>query len=923
MVTGNAGESEVTAQFERLGWGVVPNARHDVGTDLWLMARDGRLFDLGLVVGAQVKSGPSWFDEPFADASGTVTGWWFRSDAEHVDAWLAHRNPHLVVLRDSDAGVSYWAEVTPGTVESTGKGSKIFVPAANRVDEANHEALLRAAASQRPGAALEGSAWTGATAVRPAALLRHALLVPRLIAPHPNTRRSGALTAVQGVALLVQARLSDLDTRAEDGAAVPSWDEALGRDDWDWRLFGALGRRVTGGDVQALVDAARSAPDAARRAAASVAAAATLLEDGLADDALAVLDDALGRDDAEPIDQAWLEVQRGRALAEVGRTADARAMAAGVQSVAVTHADDVTATALAGAAAQLLFNTSSWAEADVAGLVASSDTAAAWWRTQTLSRALDALTERTFRKWSADPAVRMTNGDPVNDQLVSASLTAGYAGDHGAWRHTTALLGVDGFLRLPGPAATAAAADALRTLVLAGDSDGVKHAVRRLSEDGPVLAVRAVAGQWDLDRLTRTTAPAVLTLLERGGDLLDPSDADRAVRWLRATLADPSVFYGRTTPRYLVEHRLVGTLAGVVAAATGPVQAAVAQAVAALPPQVDPLVARAWASVARALPYAAWTAETAGQAGSAAGFHEQALESALRTVHVAHDESARGPLLAAAAAGDLSALAALGDVRDLPAKVVGPLVRSLTDATRQVVTFAEAGTYGIGQTDAPHALTLLNLHHPDVADWSAVVELVASGAAVSMSKAGTLRALAGMADLVPPQVRAPLADAARVVAMAPPKEFSGLLGEDADLSHLATELVAALSEDVDPGVLPLLLSGDAAARAAAARVARRLGGPEHVGMLVALTVDIDPTARATAAHALAAIVAAGAAGDATGTATAAVRLAAKGPGRRTALAVASALAAQDAPPGGVEDILVLLRSNPSARVRAAAAKAAP
>lgn len=98
-VTGNAGESEVTAQFEHLGWGVVPNARHDVGTDLWLMARDRRLFDLGLIVGAQVKSGPSWFNEPVTDESGAVTGWWFRSDAAHIDAWLAHRNPHLVVLK--------------------------------------------------------------------------------------------------------------------------------------------------------------------------------------------------------------------------------------------------------------------------------------------------------------------------------------------------------------------------------------------------------------------------------------------------------------------------------------------------------------------------------------------------------------------------------------------------------------------------------------------------------------------------------------------------------------------------------------------------------------------------------------------------------------------------------------------------------
>ena len=57
--TGNIGETEVTAKLERLGWCVAPNPRHDVGTDLWLTARDSRLFDLGLAIGAQVKGGPS------------------------------------------------------------------------------------------------------------------------------------------------------------------------------------------------------------------------------------------------------------------------------------------------------------------------------------------------------------------------------------------------------------------------------------------------------------------------------------------------------------------------------------------------------------------------------------------------------------------------------------------------------------------------------------------------------------------------------------------------------------------------------------------------------------------------------------------------------------------------------------------------
>src|SRR5258705_4041147 len=75
---GRAGQSRVTAQFEELNWGVASNPYHDLGTDLWLMARDDRPFDLGLLVGAQVKTSETrtaaskYFKEPKRDDHGTI-----------------------------------------------------------------------------------------------------------------------------------------------------------------------------------------------------------------------------------------------------------------------------------------------------------------------------------------------------------------------------------------------------------------------------------------------------------------------------------------------------------------------------------------------------------------------------------------------------------------------------------------------------------------------------------------------------------------------------------------------------------------------------------------------------------------------------------------------------------------------------------
>ncbi len=75
--TGGVGINEVAANFERIGWGPVPNAQHDLGTDLLVQARNARLFDRGLVVGVQVKGGPSYFEQPAHAEDGSLLGWWY------------------------------------------------------------------------------------------------------------------------------------------------------------------------------------------------------------------------------------------------------------------------------------------------------------------------------------------------------------------------------------------------------------------------------------------------------------------------------------------------------------------------------------------------------------------------------------------------------------------------------------------------------------------------------------------------------------------------------------------------------------------------------------------------------------------------------------------------------------------------------
>lgn len=276
-----AGVSEVSSAFERIGWGVAENARHDLGTDLWTMARDDRLFDLGLLVGVQVKAGPSYFNEPVRDAAGETTGWWFRdNDREHIDSWLSYTVPHVVVLHDLATRVSYWQHVTAATVVSTGQGAKILIPKVNTIDEEHQADLVRVAGTQRPPTAWEGSAWTGAADLKPRDMLRYALVVPRVVAPHPNVGYTERVSPAQVIAMLIQARLNDIEAIAQRHDEVPSLEEAPASNEWQWRFVGALAQRLTAGDIDALFTPVGDAPTPFERAAATATAAAGLLEEG-------------------------------------------------------------------------------------------------------------------------------------------------------------------------------------------------------------------------------------------------------------------------------------------------------------------------------------------------------------------------------------------------------------------------------------------------------------------------------------------------------------------------------------------------------------------------------------------------------------------------------------------------------------------
>jgi hypothetical protein len=823
---------------------------------VFLMARDDRRFDLGLTLGAQIKCGPSYFSRPKHDEqSGGLDGWWFNdSNGEHLADLVGHGLPQLLVLYHLDRQIAYWVHVTAEAVVSTGKGAKILVPITQTVDEAHRQALLDIASVTRPRPAWEGSAWAGAPTLDPRDVLRHALMAPRLVAPHPNIGPTTPVSSGQAVAMLVQARILDLEEYAQRHPTVPSLDEARESSDWAWRFFGALGHRVTTGEVDhlpAFID--QAAPTEADRTAATVVAVAGLIEDERPDEAIQLLNLALNDDQAAPIDHAWLLVQRARAHAEIGSIEQARADAARIQGLQRLHPDDVTAAAIEGIAAQLLFRLSDFGDGDLARAVQGADTAVAWWRQQIRGRGLSDVLDRTFRGWAHDTAITWMS-DEANNQLVAAGLTASFAGDQSEWRNITSLLGRDALVRLDRHDDPSKAEVGLTRIRRSGDTDAMKPATERLVNDGPALAVRAAAAEVSLNASTATTIGTDLELLRHAGPVLDNDTANRTVSWILGSLSDPSAFIRRTNPRFDITWRLLNTLAPILSSSPEAVHTEVITHLVSQPPINDQLAAMCWRRIISQLDPSAWTGDTIARVSSRAHSDnpdQEELRYALLEATSSHDPATREKLLAEIKEGSLKALAAIGDLRTLDPETVQAALAHARAALSQIVNEAHQHRYAPRVPDPCRAATLLCLWHPDQADWDPILDLLTDPLIDDDAKYLPVQHLGNLAHRIPDMLHEHLGQIAGELITHPPTE------DGRDIRGPAALLQAALSRtaDNDAEQLYTLVRGSKRQRIWAARLAQYHVSAESAGLVAGLCHDHEPEVRAAGAAALTRLVA--------------------------------------------------------------------
>ena len=924
--TGSIGESEVEGKFKRIGWNPVRNSSLELGTDYLIEARDFRRRSRGLIVGAQVKAGPTYFKYPRVEADGTASGWWYyESDTDHFDDWVTHGLPHLLVLYDLDTQTAHWAHVTASAVESTGQGCKILVPASQTVDPAHADDLFAVACEQKAAPSIEGTAFFGAPdGISPARRLRYALITPRLVAPHPNAGTDEPIDALQAVALLAQGRLRDLIRFAEKHPSVPDPRSSHTGSDWTWRFVEAIWTWAMTDSVEQLEDVLESAHTRDAAAASGVLLACALQRLERHEDAQAVLDRLVSRNDLLPVDHGWVRVQRGRARAEIGNAAGARSDAAGAQRSLAGDEDDITASALAAAAAWLLFATTrlvphavdEWA-LGLAETLTASDTAVSWWRSQRVSWGLQAVEGEWFKSWAQDRSYTVIKGGGPNAlDLFAAEFSADITGEHSNWQAMSALAARQ---RLMGAASTSnqvfELVEGLDALRRSGDHRSLKLALERLHRDGPLEAVFISVNKIPMNGWTRTTALSNLQALAFAGDLVtEESASELALQCAQLTSGDMTDFVERTRPRFIVPYYALRAAVGLSAAADDRAHDEIAALIAAEHDKGRDLIYAECAEAVGHLEFDRVTA-TVREALWNCGQQDQGQLGAAVLGWLAANghPDARTEVIGRAAGGDLHALEAMGDVSAFDDEEASSLIERLEGMARGTVINARNGSFALGGFDAGLVLTLLNLAFRHQARWDTVLELLCEPSVAWHDKRPACLVIAELSTKLPTEVRQTLAAHANAIGDAGSGTWQA-----SQIGGIGTLLGIGLGvlegDDADAAATALAF-GDTQQRRDIARLLGAGRCPALQPLLAALVVDPHPDVRHEAGIAVGRIVVI----TPTKPIHALAWELAKRDGTWLSSALLAGLACTDPPLAGTgEDIARHLQTHPSARVRRSA-----
>jgi len=142
--TERLGVSALDYFFSEKGWLFREQTTHDYGIDAHIEIVENQR-PTGKLIALQIKSGQSFFKEEVG------CSYVFRTNDKHIDYWVSHSMPVVLVLYNPTTKQAYLQHVSRETVVTTGKGWKILVPSISIFDEPiRHLNALDALAQPEP-----------------------------------------------------------------------------------------------------------------------------------------------------------------------------------------------------------------------------------------------------------------------------------------------------------------------------------------------------------------------------------------------------------------------------------------------------------------------------------------------------------------------------------------------------------------------------------------------------------------------------------------------------------------------------------------------------------------------------------------------------------------------------------------------------
>lgn len=753
--TGDVGAFEVAAAFSRIGWAPVPNRQEqDLGTDLLVAVRDAQAFDRGMLVGVQVKTGASWFGEPEIVGDRSVAGWWYReADTRHFDYWVKHQLPHLLVLYDVDSRIAYWVHVTADRCISTGKGLKILVPASQRVDEHGRTALFDIAVSQRNSISLEGTAFDAAAFhIPPGDRLRHALLVPRMVAPHPNRGRAESVAPEEAIALLTWHRFSQFFELMKKHDAWPDVNSPPHSNDWRWQFAYALYLVFVDNSIIALKECVRDANRADWRVCAVALLAATVYDQGDCKHALNLIEEELNQPSAFPIDHAWLQLLRARFATELGeREASASAVALALEGLA-SESEDVTASLLRGQAYRMQFTASLFASGSddlLPKMIRATDNAASWWRGQQSFWAMDAAAEEHFRVWCEDRSWRFDAESP-KQKLHGDIFLSGLSADQPGWQSAS--------LRLGRHLVTTARsiedlAEALPPIYFSANTGAIKLTCQRLRERGPCALLVGLLKIAAPETLIHSRVEAFRALWSGFGEFAEHGTATSIVEW---TLCGLREGVSSSISESISRHDRLDILARAMSAAPDHVMIELVLQLPAIITkgflEVQAMCRLIWALPAgmRELLPLSWLSEQ----GSRDEPDAPQTSHLLCFAAARGSQEARSALLTRVLGGDLLAAAIALNAKLLTEHEASKVAKTIKLHLDRIQSDAKVGRAGYGRLVEPaQLLAFLAMDFPAIDGWPMLISFLVDIKVNAESKESAVRSLVIHADRVPVEVK--------------------------------------------------------------------------------------------------------------------------------------------------------------------------